>query len=221
MTIFDYLVLLVIACSVIIGTLRGFVREVLSLASWVVALVVGNAYGEALAEMLPDVIPGESMRLIVAFVVLFIGTRLLMALVSRTLAELIKATGLTLVDRSLGSLFGVARGVVIVLVVVLLCGTTAIPQQAFWTQARLSPWAEQTAMQVMPFLPGKFAEHVHFGAEPAGSGAAEPGVADAPDVPAGSVAPAAPIVHETPDAPDARKQAPEAGQRETGRGAAT
>lgn len=162
MTIFDYLVLLVLACSVIIGTLRGFVREVLSLASWIVALVVANAYGEALATMLPDMIPGESTRLIVAFIALFIGTRLLMALVSRTLSELVKATGLTLVDRSLGSLFGAARGAVVVVAVVLLCGTTAIPQQAFWREAVFSAWAEQAAMTLMPYLPGKFAEHVSF-----------------------------------------------------------
>ncbi|MFJ3047727.1 CvpA family protein [Herbaspirillum chlorophenolicum] len=162
MTIFDYLVLLVMVCSVIIGTLRGLVREVLSLASWIVALVVANAYGEALAAMLPEVIPGESTRLIVAFIALFIGTRLLMALVSRTLSELIKASGLTLVDRGFGSIFGVARGVLIVVAVALLCGTTSIPQQPFWKDAVLSPWVEEAALSVMPFLPGKFAEHVSF-----------------------------------------------------------
>lgn len=162
MTIFDYLVLLVMLCSVIIGTLRGLVREVLSLASWVVALVVANAYGEALAAMLPEAIPGESTRLIVAFIALFIGTRLLMALVSRTLSELIKASGLTLVDRGFGSVFGVARGVLVVVAVTLLCGTTSIPQQPFWKDAVLSPWVEQAAQAVMPYLPGKFTEHVSF-----------------------------------------------------------
>lgn len=162
MTAFDYLVLLVMACSIIISTLRGLVREVLSLASWIVALVVANAYGEALATMLPEMIPGDSTRLIVAFIALFIGTRLLMALVARTLSEVIKVSGLTLVDRGLGSFFGAARGVVIVLAVVLLCGTTSIPQQAFWKEAVLSPWAEAAAQSVMPYLPGKFTEHVSF-----------------------------------------------------------
>lgn len=162
MTIFDYLVLLILGCSVIIGTLRGLVREVLSLAGWIVALVVANMYGEALSTMLPEMIPGELTRLIVAFVALFIGTRLLMALVSRTLSELIKASGLTLIDRTLGSLFGVARGVFLVVAVALLCGTTSIPQQPFWKEARFSPWVEQGAEAVMPYLPGKLAEHVSF-----------------------------------------------------------
>lgn len=162
MTIFDYLVLLVLVCSVILSVLRGLVREVLSLASWVIAFVVANAYGEALATMLPEVIPGESTRLIVAFIALFIGTRLLMALVAKTVAELVKASGLSLIDRSLGAVFGLARGAVIVLAVVLLCGTTSIPEQAFWKEARLSPLAETAAQTVKPYLPGQFAQHVHF-----------------------------------------------------------
>ncbi|EJN09648.1 CvpA family protein [Herbaspirillum sp. YR522] len=164
MTIFDYLVLLVVVCSVIISTLRGLVREVLSLASWIVALVVANTYGEALAGMLPELVPGQSTRLIVAFIALFIGTRLLMALVSRTLSEVIKVSGLGMLDRALGSVFGVARGILVVLAAVLLCGTTSIPQQPFWKDAILSPWAEQAALQVMQFLPGKFAEHISFSA---------------------------------------------------------
>jgi len=70
--------LLVLVCSVVISTLRGLVKEVLSLASWIIALVVANAYGEALAKMLPEAIPGDSTRLIVGFIALFLGTRLLM-----------------------------------------------------------------------------------------------------------------------------------------------
>jgi len=161
-TIFDYLVLFVLICSVVISMLRGLVREVLSLASWVIALVVANAYGEVLATMLPDVIPGESTKLIVGFIALFIGTRLLMALLSKAVQEMVKASGLSLVDRSLGAVFGLARGMVIVLAVVLLCGTTSIPQQPFWQDAWLSPHAVAVAETVKPYLPGQFAQHVHF-----------------------------------------------------------
>ena len=162
MTIFDYLVLFVLICSVLISMLRGLVKEVLSLASWIIAFVVANAYGEALATMLPDVIPGESTKLIVAYIALFIGTRLLMALLSRAVQELVKASGLSLVNRGLGALFGLARGIVIVLVVVLLCGTTTIPQQPFWQDALLSPPAVRAAETVKPYLPDQFAQHVHF-----------------------------------------------------------
>ena len=162
MTIFDYLVLFVLICSVLISTLRGLVKEILSLASWVVALFVANAYGENLAELLPDLIPGAVTRLIVAFLALFIGVRLLMMLLSMALDGVIKAGGLSIADRGLGGLFGLARGLVIILAVVLVCGTTAIPQQPFWRQAVFSPLAETAANTALPFLPGAFAQHVKF-----------------------------------------------------------
>lgn len=162
MTIFDYLVLFVLLCSIVISTLRGLVKEILSLLGWIVSLLVANAYCEALARLLPDMIPGSATRLIVAFIGLFIGVRLLMLLLGMAVDAVVKASGLTLADRGLGGLFGLARGVVIVLAAVLVCGTTAIPQQAFWKNALLSPLAETTARTVKPFLPGQFARHVQF-----------------------------------------------------------
>lgn len=162
MTIFDYLVFFVLICSVVISTLRGLVKEILSLLSWIVAFMLANAYGEALAAMLPEVIPGTLTRLIVAFVALFIGVRLLMMLLSMAIEAIIRAAGLTVADRGLGGLFGLARGVVLVMAAVLLCGMTTIPQQAFWKEALLSPLAETAARTIKPYLPGDFARHVHF-----------------------------------------------------------
>lgn len=162
MTIFDYLVLFVLICSIVISTLRGLVKEILSLLSWIVAFVVANAYGESLAELLPNMLPGSTTRLIVGFIALFIGVRILMGLLTMALNEVVKATGLTLVDRGLGGLFGLARGLVIVLAAVLLCGMTAIPEQSFWKEALFSPLAETAARTVIPFLPGDFARHISF-----------------------------------------------------------
>lgn len=162
MTLFDYLVLIIIACSVIISMMRGLVKEILSLAGWIAALVVANAYSDALSSMLPDVFPGQVTKLIVAFLILFIGTKLLAALISRALQEVVRAGGLTLADRGLGGLFGFARGCVIVITLVLLCGTTSIPKQPFWQNATFSGLAETAALTVAPYLPGEFTRHVHF-----------------------------------------------------------
>jgi membrane protein required for colicin V production len=161
-TIFDYLVLLVLICSIVISTLRGLIKEILSLLSWIVSFFVANAYGEQLAKLLPDMIPGSSSRLIVAFITLFICARLLMALLTMAVDALVKASGLTIADRGLGGLFGFARGLVLVLAAVLLCGMTTIPQQPFWKNAVLSPLAETSARTVKPYLPGEFARHVKF-----------------------------------------------------------
>ena len=162
MTIFDYLVLFILVASVVISTLRGLVKEILSLVGWVAAFVVANAFGAKLAPMLPSVFPGETVRLIVAFIALFLGVRVLMGLLSLAVGALIDATGLTLADRGLGGLFGLGRGIVIVLAGVILCGMTSIPQQAFWKDALLSPMAEAGARTVKPFLPAALAQHVQF-----------------------------------------------------------
>lgn len=142
--------------------MRGLVKEILSLASWVVALFVANAYGEKLAALLPAVVPGTVTRLIVAFIALFLGVRLLMKLLSMLLESMVQATGLSFADRGLGGLFGVARGIAIVIAVVLLCGTTAVPKQQFWRDAMFSPLAETAATTALPFLPHAFAQYVKF-----------------------------------------------------------
>ncbi|HJV75980.1 MAG TPA: CvpA family protein [Noviherbaspirillum sp.] len=162
MTIFDFLVLFVLICSIVISMLRGLVKEILSLLSWIVSFLVANAFGQDLAMLLPDMIPGNVTRLIVAFVALFIGVRLLMLLLMLAIDAMIKASGLTLADRGLGGLFGLGRGLVIILAMVLVCGMTAIPQQAFWKDALFSPLAETAARTVKPFLPGDVARHVQF-----------------------------------------------------------
>ena len=162
MTIFDYLVLFVLIASVVISTLRGLVKEILSLVGWIVAFVVANAYGAQLAPLLPEVIPGATARLIVAFIALFLGVRILMGLLSLAIGALVEATGLSLADRGLGGLFGLARGIVIVLAGVILCGMTEIPRQPLWQDALLSPIAETGARTVKPFLPVAMAQHVNF-----------------------------------------------------------
>lgn len=162
MTIFDYVVLFVLIASVIISTLRGLVKEMLSLAGWIVAFVVANRYSAPLAAMLPEAVPGDVVRLIVAFIALFIGVRILMGLLTMAIAALVEAGGLSLADRGLGGLFGLGRGLVIVLTGVILCGMTSIPQQDFWQQALLSPLAESGVRTVKPFLPAALAQHVQF-----------------------------------------------------------
>jgi membrane protein required for colicin V production len=161
-TIFDYVVLFILVSSVVISTMRGLVKEILSLVGWVAAFIVANAFGAQLAPMLPSVIPGDVVRLIVAFIALFLGVRVLMGLLALAIGALIEATGLSLADRGLGGLFGLGRGIVIVLAGVILCGMTSIPQQAFWKDALLSPMAETGARTVKPFLPAAFAQHVQF-----------------------------------------------------------
>lgn len=161
-TMFDYLVIFVLAASVVVSMVRGLIKEVLSLAGWVIAFVVANAYAAWLATMLPEVVPGEVLRLILAFIALFVGVKILTGLLAMALGALLDAGGLGLVDRLLGAVFGLARGLVIVLTAVILCGMTSLPKQDFWKEALLSPYAETGARMVKSFLPAAMAQHVNF-----------------------------------------------------------
>lgn len=137
--------------------MRGLIKEILSLVGWIVAFLVANAYGVKLAELIP--IAAHSLRLITAFVALFIGTRLLMSLLIMAIDSVIKASGLKLADRGLGSLFGFARGCIIIFALMLVCEMTNLPQQPFWKHALLRPMVETAALTIKPHLPGSFTHY--------------------------------------------------------------
>ena len=162
MTAFDYVVLLILAASIVISVLRGLVKEVLSLAGWLVAFIVANRYGADLAALLPALIPAGTTRLVCGFAILFIGTLMLSALVNVAIAHIIRASGLQIVDRGLGGLFGFARGVVIVMTVMILAGMTDLPRQPVWRDALLSGVAESAVRTIKPWLPDAWAERVNF-----------------------------------------------------------
>lgn len=162
MTAFDYILLVLLVGSTLFSMTRGLVKEIIALASWFVAFYVAINYGDMFARWLPNAISGEALRMVVAFVVLFIGTRIVMMFLAKLLKLVLGASGLTSMDRLLGALFGFVKGVLIALVLVLVCGLTRIPQQPFWKNAKFSPAAESVARSVMPYLPGYFVEHVHY-----------------------------------------------------------
>ena len=158
MTAFDYVLLFLLVGFMLISMTKGLVREVISLVSWVVAFYVATHYGDVLIPWLPNAVSGEVMRMVVAFIVLFIGTRIVMAILARLVNVVLHATGLTLVDRFLGALFGLAKGTLVALALVLVCGMT----QPFWKNAMFSPMAVQVAKMTMPYLPEYFVEYIHF-----------------------------------------------------------
>lgn len=162
MTAFDYAVLLIVGVSILISVLRGLVREALALAGWIAAFWVAASYTVPLAPLLPEAIPNETLRMLAAFVALFLGTLLIATLMTIALAELVKKLGLGAIDRGLGAFFGLARGLLIVLVLVLLGGLTPLPHHGFWRNAMLSAPFEAFVAVVMPWLPVQLAKRINY-----------------------------------------------------------
>lgn len=162
MTSFDYIVLVIIGLSVVISMMRGLVRELMALASWVIAFIVARLYTMQLAPLLPAALPSDSIRYFAAFLILFLATLLVCNLLSIVLSQIFKHAGLGWFNRTLGAIFGLVRGVMIVGVIVLLAGFTNIPKDIRWRNAMFNAPLEALVNRVLPFLPEEIAKHVQY-----------------------------------------------------------
>ena len=143
-TTIDWLIIAVVILSTLLSLKRGFVKEVLSLLTWVIAFVVAVKFSNQMQVLLVEQVQNDQIRYIVAFISLFIATLIVGALVSFLLSSLIQVTGLSSTDRVLGMLFGFARGSLIVIAfVALLSLSPAIEQSEFWKTSQLIPQLSQ------------------------------------------------------------------------------
>ncbi|MEE9412642.1 MAG: CvpA family protein [Methylococcales bacterium] len=139
----DYSFLFVIAISAMIGLLRGFVREALSLASWVLAIWVSIHFSPNLGHLMRALIEQSTLRTIVAFLILFIGTLSIGSIITHILRSGLKKIGLGSLDRLGGLLFGVLRGGGIIMVLIYVAGLTPIKGETWWQQSMLiTPFEE-------------------------------------------------------------------------------
>ncbi len=163
MTWIDYAVLAIIGVSVLFSVIHGFVRELLSLASWVSAFLVAQYFAAQVAALLPAAVPNESLRLLAGFLAVFLLVLLAATLLAIAISSLIKRAGLGAADRLLGAVFGLVRGVAVVMVIVLLAGLTALPTTPAWRQAMTSAPLEALANTVKVWLPSDLSKHINYG----------------------------------------------------------
>ncbi len=158
----DVVILALIALSAILSLFRGFVREAVALATWLIALWVAMAFYEDLANILSQWISAPSAQKITAFAVLFICVLLLGAIVNFLASKLVDKTGLTGTDKLLGIVFGVARGGVIVAILVLLAGLTPLPQDPWWQDSQFIGYFQELAIWLRNYLPNEIADNISY-----------------------------------------------------------
>ena len=139
MTQVDNLILAVIAISSAFGVRRGFIKEIMSLLSWIAALLVSRVYSGSLASILENLIDNPSVRYVIAFSVLFVIIIMLGTLLNHLMSKLLVVTGLKTIDRLLGAVFGLARGTVIVLVFLFVLNVF-VSESEWWQQSTLIPY---------------------------------------------------------------------------------
>jgi membrane protein required for colicin V production len=156
----DWAIIGIFSLSCLIGLIRGFVREALSLIIWVAAVLVAKVFGGQLEVLLINQIESPSVRLMTAYAVLFVATLLLGAMLSYLIGALVRATGLSGTDRLLGMVFGAARAFIIVMaLLILLPGFIPANEEEWWQQAQLIPhflaceeWVRTAYEQVSQWL---------------------------------------------------------------------
>ena len=151
----DWAIVAIIAVSALISLTRGFVKEALSLLTWVIAGLVAWLFGGALAELLVPYIETPSLRVIAACSILFVMTLLLGGLVNYLISQLVKATGLSGTDRFLGMVFGAALGALLVVVAVGLLSLAPVEADAWWRESVVIPhfllvadWSKNLILQM-------------------------------------------------------------------------
>lgn len=166
MTVFDHIVLALLGISTLIGLMRGAIKEVLSIAGWVLAFYAAKTWNSLVVAYMPEQIPGHAIKVIAAFVVVFLATLFLTSITSIVLTSLVKAAGLGGVNRIVGGLAGTLRGLLLVCILVMLAGMTDLPKDNRWTGAMLSAPLEALVLKMQPWMPESLWQHVHFTGQP-------------------------------------------------------
>jgi len=161
MTWFDYAVIGIVGLSVLLAVFRGVVREIAALAGWAAALILSGLYAQQLAQWLPVAL-SSMLKAVIAYLVIFLSVLLLSGLAGVMLAKLFRVAGLGFTDRAVGALFGLARGVLIVFVGVMLAGLTSLPKESFWREAVFSGPVETAVLAARPLLPKDLAQRIRY-----------------------------------------------------------
>lgn len=142
----DWVIIVVLSVSTLLSVWRGFAREAISLAAWVAAFVVANLFVDQMATLLATWISNITGRYVAAYAILFVGTLMLGSLLGMLARQLVKVTGLSVLDRLLGTVFGFARGVILILVCAFVLRQLVPPGDLQWLhQSQLMPQLDMLA----------------------------------------------------------------------------
>jgi membrane protein required for colicin V production len=150
--------------STLLAFVRGVVREMIALLAWVAGFVMAIQYAAPVAGWLAGLEVAPAARHVLGFVLILLTALIAGALVARTLSGVVRAIGLGFLDRLLGAVFGVARGLLAIVAFALVAGVTALPRHDWWQNSILGQPLGQAALSLRPYLPRAWAERLDFSA---------------------------------------------------------
>jgi membrane protein required for colicin V production len=148
----DYLILGVLGISILLGLVRGFVRESIALLAWLGGIWLAWRYAPLLQPQLDSIPGGELAQTWAARGIILIAVLIFGWLVSSILSYVLRHSGLSItIDRTLGMLFGALRGAVVIAVVILLAQYLQLEQTRWWKRSKLLPYAAASAGWIQGF----------------------------------------------------------------------
>ncbi len=153
MTGFDIAVVVIVLLSALLGWWRGFMYELFSLIGWGVAYVVAVSFSAQLFPFIPNAVGSASLRTSVAFAALFIAILIVASISAFFMSKLAKFAGLAGMDGKFGVMFGMLRGVLVVLALVWLGGLTDLPKESWWKGAWSSTPLMDAALYAKNYVP--------------------------------------------------------------------
>jgi membrane protein required for colicin V production len=155
----DLIIIAIIVISALISLVRGFVKESISLASWLFAGCIALTYFTPLADLLEPYIESPTVRTGSSFAILFVSSLIVGAIINFMVSQLVSKTGLSGTDKSLGVVFGTARGLLIVIIVLaLLAELTPMPSEPWWQESTMIEYFASMAGWIKDILPENIAD---------------------------------------------------------------
>jgi membrane protein required for colicin V production len=155
----DWVLLAVLTVSIVMGIFRGFTREILGLASWVLAIIAALALAPFVDDLLTNKIPTPSLRSAAAHGLVFFAGLIVGALITAAIVALVRKSPLSSVDRAIGGGFGLARGVLIALICTYLVGMTPARQDKWWSDSMFVGQLDRLASSLTHLLPDSWRKH--------------------------------------------------------------
>ncbi|MBW3655151.1 MAG: CvpA family protein [Gemmatimonadetes bacterium] len=160
MAALDWVFVVVLLVSLLLGAWRGLVYEVLSVLSWIAAFVAAQWLGPQAAVWLPMGGAAEPLRYAAGFVVVFIAAVFAGGLLAWLTKKLVEAVGLRPVDRTLGAAFGLVRGAVLMLALAVVVHMTPLRDGQWWTESIGAGVSTAALKGLKPVLPERFAQYL-------------------------------------------------------------
>jgi membrane protein required for colicin V production len=158
----DYIIIGIIVFSILVSLMRGFLSEAVSLLIWILAIIIALKFSAAISNLLAGIIHQPKIRVIISFILILVIVLVIGSIINHFLGLFVKTTGLSGPNRLLGMVFGLARGVLLVAILLLFAKTTSVVKNPIWHESQLIPHFQEIADWLAQLIPQQVNHISHY-----------------------------------------------------------